>query len=232
MQLQEKPRHIAIIMDGNRRWAKNKGFASIKGHLNGLKRAKKLFKAVIDEAIPFLSLYVFSTENWKRSGQEISSLMRLVHYYILNEEDFCRKNKIRVLHSGDLLALSPNVQSSLIQIQQNTQDFDRLTVNLAINYGGRAEILRAFKRWTDQGCVEDLTEEVFHNYLDQPQLPAVDLIIRTAGEFRISNFMIWQGAYAELVFSNKLWPNWTAKDFSLALEEYQKRQRRFGGDSG
>jgi len=216
-------------MDGNGRWAQNQGLGRSEGHKEGLKAAKRITKAASDAGIRHLSLYVFSTENWKRAEQEVSFLMFLLKNHLLKEWDFYRDNKIRVVHSGDLGGLPMDVQADLRQVQEDTKGFDGLTVNLAINYGGQDEILRAFRRWQESPDPPELDAVSFQRYLDQPSLPPVDLLIRTAGEIRLSNFLLWESAYAEFYFSGKYWPDWTDEDLRLALREFQKRQRRFGG---
>jgi undecaprenyl diphosphate synthase len=224
------PTHLGIIMDGNGRWAQARGLGRTEGHKEGLQAAKRITKAASDAGIRVLSLYVFSTENWKRAEQEVSFLMFLLKSNLLKEWDFYRDNHIRVIHSGDLSRLPSEVQSDIRQVQSDTAAFDGLTVNLAINYGGQDEILRAVRRWEADPKHERLTADVLERYLDQP-LPPVDLLVRTAGEQRLSNFLLWQSAYAEFYFSPKLWPDWTADDLKAALRDYQSRHRRFGGAS-
>jgi len=216
-------------MDGNGRWAQSRGLGRSEGHKEGLKAAKRITKAASDAGIRYLSLYVFSTENWKRAEQEVSFLMFLLKNHLLKEWDFYRENGIRVVHSGDLSGLPPDVQADLVQVQEDTKSFSGLTVNLAINYGGQDEILRAFRRWQESSDRPVLDAQSFQNYLDQPDLPPVDLLIRTAGEIRLSNFLLWESAYAEFYFSGKYWPDWAEDDLRLALKEFQKRQRKFGG---
>jgi len=223
------PIHLGIIMDGNGRWAQYQGLNRSEGHKEGLKAAKRITQAASDAGIRYLSLYVFSTENWKRAEQEVSFLMFLLKSHLLKEWDFYRENHIRVVHSGDLGGLPAEVQADLTQVQRDTEGFDGLTVNLAINYGGQDEILRAVRRWDQSSDRPALDATTFQQFLDRPDLPAVDLLVRTAGEVRLSNFLLWESAYAEFYFSPKLWPEWTEDDLRLALQEYQKRQRKFGG---
>lgn len=223
------PIHLGIIMDGNGRWAQSRGQGRSDGHKEGLKAAKRITRAAAEAGIRYLSLYVFSTENWKRAEQEVSFLMFLLKDHLLKELDFYRQNRIRVRHSGDLSGLPQEVQRDLLQVQDDTNAFPGMTLNLAINYGGQDEILRAFRRWQGAGHESPLTIEEFQRHLDQPELPPVDLLIRTAGEIRLSNFLLWQSAYAEFYFSGKNWPDWHEEDLRLALREFQKRQRRFGG---
>jgi undecaprenyl diphosphate synthase len=220
---------LGINMDVNGRWAQGRGLGRSEGHKEGLKAAKRITKAASDAGIRYLSLYVFSTENWKRAEQEVSFLMFLLKNHLLKEWDFYRENRIRVVHSGDRTGLPAEVQADLVQVQDDTAGFDGLTVNLAINYGGQDEILRAFRKWQDDPARPALDATTFQRYLDQPDLPPVDLLIRTAGEIRLSNFLLWESAYAEFYFSGKLWPDWTDEDLRLALREFQKRQRKFGG---
>ena len=222
------PTHLGIIMDGNGRWAQHRGLGRSEGHKEGLKAAKRITQAASDAGIRFLSLYVFSTENWRRAEQEVSFLMFLLKSHLLREWDFYRDNRIRVVHSGDLAGLPDEVQADLLQVQHDTAGFEGLTVNLAINYGGQNEILRAFGRWQADPQRPELDATAFQRYLDQPQLPPVDLLVRTAGEIRLSNFLLWQSAYAEFYFSGKYWPDWTEDDLRAALKDYQKRQRKFG----
>jgi undecaprenyl diphosphate synthase len=223
------PAHLGIIMDGNGRWAQGRGLGRSEGHKEGLKTAKRITQAASDLGIRYLSLYVFSTENWKRAEQEVSFLMFLLKNHLLKEWDFYRENKIRVVHSGDLAGLPAEVQADLIQVQNDTAGFGGLTVNLAINYGGQDEILRAVRRWQADPLRGELDAESFQRYLDRPEMPPVDFLVRTAGEVRLSNFLLWESAYAEFHFSETLWPDWTEEDLRLALREFQKRQRKFGG---
>ncbi|MEI8092803.1 MAG: polyprenyl diphosphate synthase [Spirochaetales bacterium] len=222
------PVHLGIIMDGNGRWAAGRKIPRSEGHKEGLKVAKAITKAASDLGIRYLSLYVFSTENWKRAEQEVSFLMFLLKTHLLREWDFYRENRIRVVHSGDSEGLPTEVQQDLHQVVNDTAAFEGLTVNLAINYGGQDEILRAVRRWASEPVRSELTAATFSSFLDQA-LPPVDLVIRTAGELRLSNFLLWESAYAELVFSEKLWPDWTAEDLIAAVSEYRGRNRRFGG---
>ncbi len=223
------PAHVGIIMDGNVRWAKSRGLSRSEGHKEGLKAAKRVTKAASDLGAKFLSLYVFSTENWKRAEQEVSFLMFLLKSHLLKEWDFYRENRIRVVHSGDLGGLPSDVQADIRQVREDTDGFDGLTVNLAINYGGQDEILRAVKRWDSVPDRPELTAEVLSSFLDQPQLPPLDLVIRTAGEIRLSNFLLWQSIYAEYYFSPKLWPDWDTEDLRQAFVAYSGRHRKFGG---
>jgi undecaprenyl diphosphate synthase len=218
-------------MDGNGRWAKQRGKPRTEGHLEGVKAAKRVVAAAAEVGLLFLSLYTFSTENWARAQEEVSYLMGLIGLYLKKEYDFYRHNRIRIVHSGDLLRLPPGVQKEIEDVTRDTAQFDGLTVNLSINYGGRDEIIRAFRRLQTVDSREPLTEESFRQYLDHPEVPDPDLIIRSANEQRLSNFLLWESAYAELYFSSKLWPDWDGDDLREALAEYARRSRRFGGAS-
>ncbi len=225
------PRHVGIIMDGNGRWAKARGRPRSEGHLEGVKAAKRVVAAAAEVGLAFLSLYVFSTENWSRTQEEVSYLMFLIRSYLKKEYDFYRANGIRILHSGDLERLPAEIAREIKDVERDTAAFTGLTVNLCINYGGRNEIIRAVRRSLAAGGPEPLTEEVLRGHLDHPEIPDPDLIIRSANELRLSNFLLWESAYAELYFSPKLWPDWDRTDLREALAEYGRRTRRFGGAS-
>jgi len=220
------PVHVGIIMDGNGRWAAARGRPHRDGHLEGLTAAKKIVRAASIAGLRYLSLYVFSTENWKRAEEEVSYLMFLIHSYLKKEYDFYRMNGIRLLHSGDVSRLPREIAAELRSAMEDTAGFTGLTVNLAINYGGKDEIVRACRKAAALGPV---SEESIASCLDQPQLPAPDLIIRSGGDLRMSNFLLWQSAYAELYFSPKMWPDWDESDLQAALLDYARRERRFGG---
>jgi undecaprenyl diphosphate synthase len=224
------PGHVGIIMDGNGRWAQKKNLPRSKGHLEGLTAAKRVVKAASDIGLCYLSLYTFSTENWKRAEKEIQYLMFLIKAYLKKEYKFYKANRIRVTHSGDLAKLPADVIKTIDTVTAKTAGFDGLCLNLAINYGGRNEIMRAVNRWLhNHSAGEAITENDIRDNLDRPEFPEVDLIIRTGGEKRTSNFLLWESAYAELFFSEKLWPDWDKDDLLTALADYGKRQRRFGG---
>jgi len=218
-------------MDGNGRWATARGKARSEGHLEGVKAAKRVVGAAAEAGLEYLSLYTFSTENWARAEEEVSYLMFLVRSYLRREYDFYRKNRIRIVHSGALDRLPQDIAREIEDVVRDTSAYAGLTVNLSINYGGRDEIVRAFRRYVESGSREPLTEETFRRHLDQPDLPDPDLIIRTANEHRLSNFLLWESAYAELYFSPRLWPDWDREDLLLALEDYSRRARRFGGSA-
>jgi undecaprenyl diphosphate synthase len=226
------PRHVGIIMDGNGRWAQQRKKPRSEGHLEGLQAAKRVVKAAAAVGLGYLSLYTFSTENWARAQEEVSYLMFLIRSHLKMEYDFYRRNGIRIVHSGDLSRLPRDVAAEIRSAVEDTAHFDGLTVNLAINYGGRGEIMRAFHRALERGYNDGLTEERFRAFLDRPEMPDPDLIIRTGNEQRLSNFLLWESAYAELYFSPKLWPDWRAEDLIVALADYAHRSRRFGGVPG
>ncbi len=222
------PAHAGIIMDGNGRWAKARGLPRTEGHREGLRVAKKIIRAAEDLGIRYLSLYTFSTENWKRAVDEVSFLMSLITSHLRAELEFYRENHIRIVHSGDSSGLPREVRDSIRSVIEDTAAYDGITVNLAINYGGRDEIVRAVRNMIRTGTGVP-TEETFKAFLDAPTLPDPDLIIRTGGDMRLSNFLLWESAYAELYFSEKLWPDWTEDDLKLAIHSFSGRERRFGG---
>lgn len=223
------PSHVGIIMDGNGRWAKNKNMRRTNGHEEGLKRAKEITKAAADLGISYLTLYVFSTENWKRTEQEVGFLMNLIHTHLIKELQFYKANQIRIKMLGDISGLPKSIQADIKEAQADTESFTGLTLNLAINYGGRDEIIRAIKKISSTSSdINSISEISFSKYFDVPELPDLDLLIRTGGEKRLSNFLMWHSAYAEFVFSDTLWPEYTKERFIEDLQEFQRRTRRFG----
>jgi len=228
-----KPVHIGIIMDGNGRWAERRNVPRSNGHREGLTVAKKIVEASAERGIKYLTLYIFSTENWKRAKEEVSFLMRLIAQHLSKEYDFYREKGIRVVHSGDIAGLPDYVRREISGATKDTKDFSGLTLNMAINYGGRDEIVRSVNRYLQAAEYSTgpptLTAEDISIHLDRPSIPDPDLIIRTAGEMRLSNFLLWQSAYAEFYASDKLWPDWTVNDLDTALEAYGNRNRKFGG---
>ena len=219
-------RHIGIIMDGNGRWAQRQGQLRTQGHLEGLKVAKQIVKAASDMGLSYITLYTFSTENWKRTAEEVGFIMNLVIQYLRAELDFCRQNNVRVLHAGDREALPKDVLLELDDTCNATKHYDGMTVILALNYGGRDEIVRAVQKIISAG--ETVSEESISRYLDNPDVPDPDLIIRTGGEFRTSNFLLWESAYSEYFISGKLWPDWKSDDLAEGIAEFGNRKRRFG----
>lgn len=235
--------HLAIIMDGNGRWAKERGMPRMVGHREGVKVAREIIKHCACLNIPFVTLYVFSTENKKRSPKEVNSLMNLLKKHLSTEVSFYQEYNIRVLHIGNLEGLPDDVGHRIKDVQEATKDLTGTSVILAINYGGRDEIVRAVRKIVQDssqnqdrqsaidGCDVAFSENDFASYLDfslQGDIPDVDLLIRTGDEKRISNFLLWQIAYAELYFSPKYWPDWRCEDLDIAIEDYNKRNRRFG----
>jgi undecaprenyl diphosphate synthase len=216
-------------MDGNGRWATARGLPRTEGHRQGLAAAKRVVTAASRAGIGCLSLYTFSTENWKRTQDEVSFLMGLIRSHLSKELDFYRANRIKVVHSGSRDGLERGILEELDSVVADTAQFTGMIVNLAINYGGRDEILRAFRRALDGRFPDTFTEEVFRESLDHPEIPDPDLIIRTGGEYRLSNFLLWQSAYSELYFTDRLWPDFGEEDLGAAIDSYARRDRRFGG---
>jgi undecaprenyl diphosphate synthase len=224
------PVHVGIIMDGNGRWASQRNLIRTQGHNEGLKAAKRVVKAASDLGIKYLTLYTFSTENWKRTADEVGFLMGLIKEFLIAELDFYRTNGIRIRHTGDLDGLPKDIAAEIRRVCVDTQHFTGLSVILAVNYGGRDEIVRSVKRLVSEGTqAKDIVESAITGHMDNPDVPDPDLIIRTAGEQRTSNFLLWEAAYAEYYFSGKLWPDWTEDDLAAAIADYQGRDRRFGG---
>lgn len=225
------PQHVGIIMDGNGRWAKRQGKARTRGHLEGVKAAKRIVRSALKCGVRYLTLYTFSTENWKRTDKEVSYLMFLIKNHLRREGKFYEENEIRVVSSGNLDRLPKDVVRELQRVRDKTADLNKMTLNLAIDYGGRDEILRAVNRALQGGENGGLSEEDIRSHLDHPEIPDPDLIIRTGEECRLSNFLIWQGAYSELFFSAKMWPDWGESDLEEALKAFGSRERRYGAQN-
>lgn len=224
------PNHVAIIMDGNGRWAVRHGLIRTQGHNEGVHAAKRCVKSAIEFGIKYLSLYVFSTENWNRPAGEVDILFNLITNNLRKEEQFYVDNGIRVVHSGSKAEMAERVIEEIMWVETRTALFDNIVVNLAINYGGQDEIVRAVNRFYQEHDRSTLiTAKDIRQHIDVPSLPNPDLIIRTGGERRLSNFLLWESAYAELYFSDKLWPDWQIEDLDMALQTYASRQRSFGG---
>ncbi len=223
------PLHVGVIMDGNGRWAKQRNLIRTNGHTEGLKRGKEIVKAASDLGLRFLTFYTFSTENWKRTEQEVGFLMNLIHKYLLSNFSFSKENNIRVRILGDKTRLPDFVQKDVNEIEESTKNFTGLTVCLAINYGGRDEIIRSVKKLIAEGKNPDeITESEISGHFDFPELPDADVIIRTGGEKRLSNFLMWHSAYSEFIFKDTLWPDYHKEEFYSDIVEFQKRTRRFG----
>jgi undecaprenyl diphosphate synthase len=224
------PNHIAIIMDGNGRWAKQRGLPRIEGHRAGVENLPSVIEYFNKLRLKYLTLYGFSTENWKRPEEEITGLLQLLEEAIDNETLKLHQNGIKIRHLGRLYELSPGPQQAINKAVELTKNNTGMTLSLAFNYGGRAEILDAVRRTIAEGIpAENINEELFNSYLYTAGLPEVDLLIRTAGELRLSNFLIWQTAYSEYYFTKVLWPDFSKKEIDKALLSYSQRQRRFGG---
>ncbi len=228
------PQHIAIIMDGNRRWAKKRFMPPALGHAAGAQRVRDIVKACAEIGIPQLSLFAFSTENWKRPPDEVSSLMGLFMTYLKKEIRNMSDNGVRLKVLGDIHRFSPALQDLIADAQARTAGNRVITLNICANYGGRWDMLQATKAWLkahpDQN-LDALTEEALVPYLSTADAPEVDLLIRTGGESRVSNFLLWQAAYAELFFCDELWPDFTAETMKQALAWFATRDRRFGSSA-
>ncbi|WP_024654134.1 polyprenyl diphosphate synthase [Borrelia persica] len=223
------PIHVGIIMDGNRRWALKKGLPVFEGHKEGLKKVKEIVKRSCELGIKYLSLYIFSTENWNRTNSEVAYLMLLITDYLNSEFEFYSENNIRIVVSGDIEALDHKVKKSIEDAVHYTKNFDGLILNLAINYGGRNEIVRATKKILEKGLpFETLNEVEFAKFLDNQEIGDLDFLIRTGGDIRISNFMLWRLAYCEFVFSSLLWPEYSVLHYDRDLECFKNRKRNFG----
>jgi undecaprenyl diphosphate synthase len=223
------PSHVAIIMDGNGRWAKKQNKPRSVGHYAGLTNAKEIARAAAELGIKFITLYIFSTENWKRTTGEVGYLMNLIRGHLRAEFDFYKKNGIRLLHTGDISGLPEDIQDDLRTAIRETSGFTGTTLVMAINYGGRDEIIRGVKKIIAEGITADsITEKTISGSFDIPDLPDVDLLIRTGGELRVSNFLLWHASYAELLFTDTLWPDYSKTEFYNDIEKFQKRNRRFG----
>ncbi len=225
--------HLAIIMDGNGRWATNRGWPRLVGHRRGAERVREIVKASPDLGIKWLTLYAFSTENWKRSTEEVLGLMAIFARYIEREADRLAKAGVRMRFIGERGRLDPKLQRLMAGIEARTAGCDRLNLTVAVNYGGRDEIFRAARRLADEvaaGLLDPahLTEGAFADRLDTGGLPDPDLVIRTSGETRTSNFLPWQAAYAEYEFTATLWPDFTAEELSGIVARFSNRERRFG----
>lgn len=221
------PNHIAIIMDGNGRWAKNQNKPRVFGHKAGANTLRKLMEYCNKIGVTYLTVYAFSTENWKRSQEEVDALMFLFKSYIKSERENLLKNKIRFMVSGREEGVNPFLMEAIKELEEVTSKDYEMTLNIAFNYGGRAEIIDAVNKILKDGKAS-VTEEEFSKYLYN-DIPDPDLVIRTSGEFRISNFLLWQIAYSEIYITDKYWPDFDEEEMDKALLSYSKRERRFGG---
>ena len=228
------PQHIAIILDGNGRWAKKKGMPRSYGHTQGSKNVERICEDAYKMGVKYLTVYAFSTENWKRPMDEVDTLMNLLRNYMKTCLKTAEKNRMRVRVIGDKTALAEDIQKRIAELEEATKDNDGLCFQIALNYGSRDEMLRAMKRMAAD-CVdgkvdlEQVDEALFETYLDTHDIPDPDLMIRTSGEQRLSNYLLWQLAYSEFYFTDVLWPDFTKEDLAKAIEYYNCRDRRFGG---
>ena len=225
--------HLALIMDGNGRWAQERGLPRLKGHQKGAEVLKKIIEACISEQITYLTVYAFSSENWKRPATEVRHLFNLFEHYLDKEEKSIVDKNIRLKVIGDKSALPPNLRRRIERVERLSEDFKGLTLQVAFNYGSRAEILRAVRliaKKVEQGRfkTEQITENVLSKFLYTSHAPDPDLLIRTSGEQRLSNYLLWQLAYTEFIFVSKYWPDFTADDLKEAISVYGERTRRFG----
>ncbi len=223
------PKHIGIIMDGNGRWAAARGLPREEGHRRGTERSKEVIEVATELGLKALTLYAFSTENWRRPSAEVSTVMKLLEWYLKKEIEKLMKNDVVFRTIGDFSRLSDHIQTIIKETEKKTASNKGMILTIALSYSGRNEILRAVRRVIASGINADaLTEEVFQSYLDTSGVPDPDLIIRTSGEMRISNFLLWQSAYSEFYFTDTLWPDFSKDEFLLAIQDYQRRDRRFG----
>lgn len=224
------PKHVAIILDGNGRWAKSKGMPRNYGHTMGAKNVETICKAAGEMGIEYITMYAFSTENWNRPEPEVEALMKLLSNYLKNCTKTADKNNMRVRVIGDISRLSPEFQEKIRSLEASSAKNDGLKLQIAINYGARDEMLRAMRRMFREVSAEaEITEERFAGCLDTHGLPDPDLMIRTSGEQRLSNFLLWQFAYSELYFTDVPWPDFTPEELRRAVEDYGRRDRRYGG---
>jgi undecaprenyl diphosphate synthase len=231
------PRHIAIIMDGNGRWAKARGMPRIAGHRRGAEAVRRTVTAAGELGIPYLTLFGFSSENWKRPSAEIQDLMALLRHYLRGEIAELHHNGVRLKVIGQLARLAPDIVGLIAHAESLTRDNSRITLTIALSYGGRAEIVAAVQAIAAQAAsgrlaAEDVDEDCLARHLFTADIPDPDLLIRTSGEQRISNFMLWQCAYSELVFTKTLWPDFSRDDLERAIDDYCDRERRYGASVG
>ncbi len=236
IDLKKLPRHVAVIMDGNGRWAAIHGKERVFGHQNGVTSVRETAEAAAELGIEFLTLYAFSTENWNRPPDEVEALMSLLVNTIHSEMDTLYKNNIRLNAIGDLDSLKPGTKAELLNAIEQTKDHERMVMTLALSYSSRWEITNAMRKIAEKVQngnlkAEEITDQTIANQLATATMPDPELLIRTSGEFRLSNYLLWQIAYSELYFTSTLWPDFRRKDFYKALIDFQKRERRFGKTS-
>lgn len=228
------PQHIAIIMDGNRRWAKNRFMPAAVGHAAGAKRVRDIVQACAEIGVPYLSIFAFSTENWKRPADEVSSLMSLFMTYLQKEVDNMNQNGVRLKVVGDTSRFAPALQGLIVRAEEQTAKNTRITLSVCANYGGRWDMIQAAQAWQQAHpgeSLQSLTEAGLAAFLSTAYAPEVDLLIRTGGESRVSNFMLWQAAYAELFFTDDLWPDFSPVRLQEAMAWFAGRDRRFGSSA-
>lgn len=228
------PEHVAIILDGNGRWAKKRGLPRSLGHKEGCKVVEKTVEDAARLGIKYLTVYGFSTENWKRSTEEVGALMQLFRYYMVRLLKIAKANNVRVLMIGERSRFDKDIIEGINRLEDETKDNSGLTFVIAVNYGGRDEIVRAVKKIMadaaeKKALPEDMNEEAFASYLDTAKIPDPDLLIRTSGELRLSNYLLWQLAYTELYVTDCLWPDFNMEELKKAIAAYNSRERRFGG---
>ncbi len=228
------PHHVALILDGNGRWAKKRGLPRSLGHKEGCKTLEKIVEIAARKGIKCLTVYGFSTENWKRSSDEVGGLMQLFRLYLNRLLKVAKDNEIRVRMIGERSRFDEDIIKGLNRLEDETKDYKRMTFVIAVNYGGRDEITRAIKKLAsdvkeNQINITDISEEVVERYLDTKGIPDPDLLIRTSGEIRLSNYLLWQLAYTEIHVTDCLWPDFNEEELDKAIEIYNKRDRRFGG---
>ena len=231
------PRHVALIMDGNGRWAHARGLRRLEGHSRGVDTVREILRASPELGVEYLTLYAFSTENWRRPKAEVDGLMNLFRYYIRREADQLDHDGVQVRFMGDASGLASDLQKEMAALEQRTRNNKRLVVAIAINYGGRAEIVSAARRLAEQAArgeieADEIDEAALNGALSAPDIPDPDLVIRTSGEQRLSNFLLWQSAYAELMFVPEPWPDFTAEAFRRAIARFAGRDRRYGAVAG
>ena len=227
------PKHIAIILDGNGRWAKKRGLPRTAGHTKGAKNIETISREAYKMGVKYLTIYVFSTENWSRPQSEVDSIMKLLNNYLSDCLKNAKKNNMQVRIIGDITRLSEDMQEKIVKLEEVSKQYDGLNLNVAINYGSRDEIVRATRRIASKvkdGKIDanDITIDMISDNLDTREIPDPDLLIRTSGEMRLSNYLLWQLAYSEFYFTDVPWPDFSKKDLEEAIEEYSRRNRRYG----
>lgn len=232
VDFQNLPRHIAIILDGNGRWAQKRGLPRTAGHAAGAETFRKIATYCKEIGLEYLTVYAFSTENWKRPQNEVDMIMELLEKYLFEAIERMEKDRVKMEFFGDVSVLSPKLQGLIARTREISKGYDGCQVNICLNYGGRDEIIRGIAKYAEeykQGTAPELTEESFSRYLYSSNVPDPDLLIRPGGELRLSNFLMWQSAYSELYFTDTLWPDFTEHEIDSAIIAFQKRDRRYGG---